>query len=167
MLSLSVIVHAAAVGVGATLAMDLWNALLRRVFGIASLNFCLLGRWVRHLESGVVRHARIAASPARRHECAVGWAAHYTIGVSLALGLVVATAGDWLRTPTLAPAIVYGLLTLVFPLFVLQPALGLGVASSATPHPWRARLKSVASHLAFGAGLYASALALSRTPLHG
>src|SRR4051812_6187825 len=32
-------------GVGATLAIDLWALLLRRGFGIRSLDYCLLGRW--------------------------------------------------------------------------------------------------------------------------
>src|SRR5512142_2034546 len=39
------------IGAGATLTIDVWAALLRR-FGIASLNFALLGRWVGHLPRG-------------------------------------------------------------------------------------------------------------------
>lgn len=150
--------QAAMVGVGATLAMDVWNAGLLRAFGIPSLNFCLLGRWVRHLEQGTVRHSRITASPPRAYECAVGWLAHYSIGVSLALGFALVAPRGWLNAPTLAPAVFYGVVTVVFPLFVLQPSLGLGVASSATPHPWRARFKSLATHLVFGVGLYLAAL---------
>lgn len=44
----SYILGAIAVGIGATLAMDLWNLFLKRVFSIPSLNYCLLGRWLRH-----------------------------------------------------------------------------------------------------------------------
>ena len=36
------------IGVGATMVMDIW-ALLLRQFGIPSLNFALLGRWIGHL----------------------------------------------------------------------------------------------------------------------
>lgn len=74
---------AVAIGIGATLLMDLWNLLLKRVLGIPSLNYCLLGRWVRHMAGGRVRHASIAAAEPKSHECTVGWVSHYSIGVVL------------------------------------------------------------------------------------
>jgi hypothetical protein len=155
------VLGATAIGIGATLSMDLWNLLLKRVLGIASLNYCLLGRWVRHLSGGTLRHASIAAAPEMPHECAVGWIAHYTIGVVLALAFVALASGDWLARPTLVPALLYGIGTVVFPFFILQPSLGLGIASSKTPNPTYARAKSLATHTAFGVGLYLWALGLS------
>jgi Protein of unknown function (DUF2938) len=149
-----------AVGLGATLLMDSWNLFLKRAFGVPSLNYCLLGRWVRHLTDGRLRHASIAAAPPKPLECPVGWMAHYAIGVVLALALVILTEGEWLARPTLLPALVYGIATVVFPFFILQPSLGLGVASSRTARPARARLKSLATHTVFGVGLYVSALAV-------
>ena len=150
------------VGIGATILMDLWNLFLERAFGVPSLNYCLLGRWVGHMPSGVFRHASIAASPPKPHECAVGWIAHYTIGVTLALVFVVVFApAGWPARPTLLPALLYGLATLAFPLFVMQPSLGLGIASSRAPRPARARLKSLGTHFVFGLGLYLSALLVS------
>jgi Protein of unknown function (DUF2938) len=62
--------------------------------------------------------------------------------------------GNWLEHPTLPPALLYGIATVVFPLFIMQPALGLGVASSRTSRPGQARMKSLATHLVFGIGLY-------------
>jgi hypothetical protein len=149
---------AIAVGVGATLVIDLWNGLLKRTFGIASLDYCLLGRWVRHMPDGTLRHASIAAAAPKSFECAVGWIAHYGIGVMLALVFVALTSGDWLAHPTVLPALLYGVATVVFPFFILQPALGLGVAASRTPNPMQARLKSLGTHIVFGAGLYLCAL---------
>jgi hypothetical protein len=49
----------------------------------------------------------------------------------------------------------------VFPLFILQPSLGLGVAASKSPKPAQARLKSLVTHTVFGLGLYACALGMS------
>jgi hypothetical protein len=163
---LSGLLGATLVGIGATLLMDLWNLFLKRGFAIPSLNYCLLGRWVCHMPSGVLRHASIAASPPKPRECTVGWMAHYAIGVTLALVFVgvVAPAG-WLARPTLPPAVLYGLVTVAFPLFVMQPSLGLGIASSRTPHPARARMKSLGTHLVFGLGLYGSALVWVRAAL--
>ena len=151
-----------AVGVGATLVMDLWNLLLKRRYGVPSLNYCLLGRWVRHMPEGTLRHASITAAPRKPHECAVGWIAHYTIGIVLALALVLLTSGDWLARPTVLPALLFGIGTVVFPFFILQPSFGLGVAASRTPNPTQARLKSLATHTVFGVGLYICALGVSR-----
>lgn len=154
------ILGAIAIGIGATLAMDLWNLFLKSTFSIPSLNYCLLGRWVRHMPEGTFRHASIAAAPAKRLECTVGRIAHYTIGVVLALVFVGFTSGDWLARPTVLPALLYGIGTVVFPFFIMQPSLGFGVAASRTPNPAQARLKSLVTHTVFGLGLYVCALGL-------
>lgn len=154
-----VILSGILIGVGATLAMDLWNGLLKRALGVASLNYCMLGRWLRHMPGGTFRHANIAAAPRKSFECAAGWLGHYTIGIGLAVGFVVVLgSADWLARPTLLPALLYGIGTVVFPLFVMQPSLGLGVAASRTPSPPRARLKSLGTHAVFGVGMYGCAL---------
>jgi len=149
------------VGIGATFLTDLWNLFLKRAFNVASLNYCLLGRWIRHMPRGTFRHVSINAAPQKRFECTTGWIAHYSIGLVLTLVFVVAASRDWLVRPTLLPALVYGVVTIVFPFFIMQPSLGLGVAASKTPKPSRARLKSLATHTVFGLGLYLSAAAVS------
>lgn len=148
------------VGLGATLVIDLWALFLRRGFGIPSLDLCLLGRWVLHMPRTFV-HARIADAAPRRHECAAGWIAHYTIGAGLAMAFVTFAGAGWLERPTLLPALAFGVVTVAAPFLVLQPALGLGIASSRTPTPSRARLKSLATHTVFGVGLYVWALVLA------
>ena len=141
--------------------MDLWNLFLKRTFGIPSLNYCFLGRWLRHMPGGTFRHASIAAAPKKPFECTVGRMAHYTIGIVLALGFVALSSGDWLARPTVLPALVFGIATVVFPFFIMQPSFGLGIAASRTPKPAQARLKSLATHTVFGVGLYVCALGVS------
>ena len=161
----SYILPAIAIGIGATLLMDLWNLFLKRTFSIPSLNYCLLGRWVRHMPEGTFRHANINAAPQKHFECAVGWIAHYSIGVVFALVFVL-VSGDWLARPTLLLALLYGIGTVVFPFFIMQPSLGLGIAASRTPKPMQARLKSLVTHTVFGVGLYLSALGVSYLRVH-
>ena len=161
----SYILPAIAIGIGATLLMDLWNLFLKRTFSIPSLNYCLLGRWVRHMPEGTFRHVNINATPQKPFECAVGWIAHYSIGVVFALVFVL-VSGDWLARPTLLLALLYGIGTVVFPFFIMQPSLGLGVAASRTPKPMQARLKSLVTHTVFGVGLYLSALGVSYLRVH-
>jgi len=149
------------VGIGATFLTDLWNLFLKRAFNVASLNYGLLGRWIRHMPGGTFRHVSINAAPQKPFECTTGWIAHYTIGLVLTLVFVVGASRDWLVRPTPLPALVYGVVTIIFPFFIMQPSLGLGVAASKTPKPSRARLKSLATHTVFGLGLYLSAAAVS------
>lgn len=158
-LDLHHVFRAALIGVGATLLMDSWNLFLKSAFKVPSLSYCLLGRWLSHIPGGTFRHERIAAASPKQFECAIGWAAHYTIGVVFALGFILLVSGDWLVGPTLLPALLYGIGTVVFPFFIMQPSFGLGIASSKAARPAQARLKSLVTHTVFGVGLYVCALA--------
>ena len=150
------VIRTVLIGAGATLVMDLWAALLRQ-FGIPSLNFAMLGRWIGHLPRGHFIHDSIVHAPPIHGELAIGWAAHYSIGIAFA-GLLLALFGlEWAHAPTLWPALLIGLVTVAAPLFILQPALGLGIASLKTPAPSFNVLKSLVTHAVFGFGLYFAA----------
>ena len=143
-----------ATGVCATVVMDLWAVLLRRVFGVASLDYAMVGRWLGHMPSGRFAHAGIAHAAPVAGERTLGWIAHYAIGVGFASCLVALAGPGWLRSPTLAPALTVGIGTIVVPFLVMQPAFGAGIAASKTPSPGRARLRSLMTHTVFGLGLY-------------
>ena len=160
------VIAAAMVGLGATLLIDLWAMLLKRGFDVPSLNYCLLGRWLLHMPGGTIVHRSIAAAQQKPHECALGWVAHYLIGATFAVVFVFLASGDWLEHPTLLPALAFGAATTLVPYLVMQPSFGLGVAGSKTPHPNRARLKSLMTHTVFGVGLYLCALLLNRLLFH-
>ncbi len=155
-MSINQFIFIVSLGCAATVLTDLWAWLLQRC-GITGLNMALLGRWVGHFADGQWRHTSIAQAEALAYERALGWLVHYLIGVGFAL-LFIALAGlSWLVQAQLLPALGFGLLTVICPFFIMQPALGLGLASSKTASPWRNRLKSIANHLVFGLGLYLSA----------
>lgn len=159
-------IGATLVGLGATLVIDLWAFFLRRGFNIPSLSYCLLGRWLLHMPGGTFVHDSIAAATQKRHECTVGWVAHYLIGTGFALVFVFLASGAWLERPTLLPALAFGIATTLVPFLIMQPSLGLGIAASKTPNPNRARLKSLMTHTVFGVGLYIWALLLSPFRFH-
>ena len=161
-MAIPTLLAAGLMGVGATMAMDLWALLLRRAFGIPSLDLGLLGRWVLHMPEGKFVHRSLSAAAARPHERAVGRTAHYSIGVAFALLFWTIAPAGWFARPTLLPALVFGVATVVVPFFTMQPAFGLGVAASKTPKPNTARLKSLGTHTVFGVGLYLGALLVSR-----
>jgi hypothetical protein len=156
--NLQIILRVVSIGVGATIVLDLWSACLKRVFQIPSTNWAMVGRWFGHLPGRFV-HSKIADALPVRGELLLGWSVHYAIGISFATILVAIWGPDWLRQPTVVPALVVGAFTVVFPFFLLQPGMGLGIAASKTPRPNVARLRSLTNHMIFGVGLYAAALA--------
>ncbi len=157
--ALDIIARSIAIGVGATALMDLWAAFLRQCFRVSSLDYALLGRWIGHVARGRFKHESIGQAAPIRHERIIGWSVHYTIGVVFA-ALLLAMAGlEWAKQPTVVPPLLVSSVTLVAPFFVMQPAMGAGIAASRTPRPNAARLRSVVTHTVYGVGLYASAWA--------
>jgi hypothetical protein len=151
--------HAAMIGAGATAVMDVWGVLRRKLFGVPVANYGLVGRWFAYLPRGRFFHDPIAATPPVRGEEAMGWIAHYLIGMAFSV-LLLATVGlDWVHQPRLVPALLVGVGTVVAPYFILQPAMGLGIAARRAPNPAMARLHSLVTHAVFGLGLYLTALA--------
>jgi hypothetical protein len=148
------LVSAILIGVGATLTFDLWALFLKNVFKIAPSNFCLVGRWLLSMPDGIFKHSNIVSSPRKSAECAVGWIAHYLTGITFTIAFVALAGSNWLQHPTLIPAVVFGVVTVIAPFFIMQPLFGLGFAASKTPNPAQARLRSLMNHAAFGAGLY-------------
>nr|WP_255484857.1 DUF2938 domain-containing protein [Acidovorax sp. JMULE5] len=148
------------IGIGATAVMDAWLLLLKRL-GVPTLNFAFIGRWVGHLFRGQLAHAAIAKAVPIRGELAWGWLTHYAVGVAFATVLVGLQGADWVRSPTLLPALAVGVCTVAAPLLVMQPAMGSGFAASRTPTPLKNCLRSLANHTVFGFGLYLSALAIA------
>jgi len=152
---------AVAVGLGATVFMDVWALFARRAFGVPLANYCLIGRWLRYMPEGRFVHASIAAAPPKPAECAVGWITHYLTGAVYALVLVAIAPDGWLARPRLLPALLFGIGSVLVPYLIMQPAMGLGIAASKAPQPMPARLRSLMAHTAFGFGLYLSALGAS------
>ena len=107
------------IGIGATLTTDLWALFLKHVFKISSPNYCLVGRWIRYMPEGIFKHSNIASAPQKSAECMVGWIAHYLIGIMFAITFVALVRGNWLQHPMLISAIVFGVITVLIPFFIM------------------------------------------------
>ena len=157
--------YAIAIGTGATLVMDLWMSLRRRLFGIAALDYALVGRWFAYLPRGKFLHASIAASPSISGERMIGLLAHYASGIFFA-GLLLAVFGiQWIEQPTLGPALIIGTGSIAAPILLMQPGMGMGIAARLTARPALARLNSVITLAVFGVGLYAAVWAMKAMPV--
>jgi hypothetical protein len=98
------------------------------------------GRW---------RHAAIGKAEPIRGELAWGWLLHYATGLLFA-GLLVRWPGRrGCVSLTLLPALSFGVVSVLVPLCVMQPALGAGYFA-ATPALVKSCLRSLATHCVFG-----------------
>lgn len=147
-------------GVTGSVLMDVWSAALRR-FGIATLDYRLLGRWIGHFPKGRFVHERIAASEPIHGERAIGWVAYYAIGVSFAFLLLAIGGRTWLDSPTIWPALAVGIGTIVAPWFIMQPAMGAGITGAKSPNPTATRVRNLGTHAIYGVGLHVAAMVLS------
>ena len=160
MLSLQLIGYVVLIGAGATALMDAWVLLLSRA-GVPTTSFAMVGRWIGHMARGRFAHSAIAKAAPIRNELGLGWLTHYVIGVAYA-ALFVAMQGEaWLERPTVLPALVFGVVTVVAPWFVMQPAMGAGFLALKTPTPLKNGVRSLANHVVFGLGMYVTAAALA------
>ena len=151
----------ALVGLGATLLLDLWSLLLKLSLGLPFPSYAMVGRWIGNFPRGQFTQASMGKAPAVAGETVIGWTAHYVIGILYAALFVLLVGVRWVIAPSALPAIAFGIATLVAPFFIMQPAMGAGVASAKVPNPNAARLRSFAAHTVFGLGLYLTAFALS------
>ncbi|MEX6156198.1 DUF2938 domain-containing protein [Providencia manganoxydans] len=160
MMTLSTVFLTFLLGVGATIVMDLW-AFILKLCGQQTLNFSLVGRWVGYMFDGQFIHRpSIAQKEKISVEKALGWGVHYATGVIFAFIFVFLLGETWLTSPVLWPALFFGIITVAAPYFIMQPAMGAGVAASRVPNPNKARLMSLLSHSIFGLGLYLTGLVL-------
>jgi hypothetical protein len=148
-------------GIGATMVTDLWCVVRQRALAVPFPNYAFVGRWVGHMARGQFVHDSIAAAAPVHVEKAIGWATHYLIGVAFAFLLPALWGAGWIRRPTLGAALLVGLFTVIAPFFVMQPAMGAGIAASRTPRPAAARIHSLVMHAIFAIGLYIVALIVS------
>ena len=154
---LQFITRALAMGIAATALMDLWALVLHAAIGQPLPNWGLVGRWFAHLPGGKLFHKDIALAPSVPNETAIGWSAHYFIGIVYAAALLLLAGPQWAAGPTFLPALILGIVTVGAGWFVLQPGMGAGWAASLRPNPGRIRMLNVAAHIVFAIGLFLGA----------
>ncbi|HTU68350.1 MAG TPA: DUF2938 family protein [Steroidobacteraceae bacterium] len=148
-----------AMGLTATVAIDLWATFANRVLGWPRTNWSLVGRWIGHMRDGQFTHESIGSSPPIGHESIVGWAFHYLVGFLYAALYLVYVSAAQRGQPTVLSAVLFGLVTMLSPWLLMQPALGLGFCASIAPRPTLVRLQNLIIHVSFGLTLYYSYLA--------
>jgi len=148
--------RALAMGLTATVAIDVWATFANRVLGWPRTNWGMVGRWIGHMPEGQFTHVSISSSPSISHELVVGWTFHYVVGCIYAALYLVYVDAVQMGKPTLVSAVLFGLVTVLSPWLLMQPGLGLGICASRAPRPNLVRLQNLIIHIIFGLVLYCS-----------
>ena len=149
-----------AIGIGATVLMDVWAIVLWKVFRQGRPNWAPVGRWFWHLKNGTVFHDDISKAEPYSGELALGWIGHYAVGILYGVILALVMGAGWFAAPTFLPAWILGIVTVGAGWFLLQPGLGIGVAASKLPNANTVRALNLIAHTIFALGLYGTALLL-------
>ena len=152
------IIRSIIIGTGATLCMDLWAIALHLTLGQPAPSWGMGGRWFAHVARGHVWHDDIGHAAAIPNEAAIGWAGHYAVGILYAAVLLAIWGMGWAHDPTLAPALIVGVVTISAGWFLMSPGMGGGIAAAKADNPWKARGMGLLAHVVFGLGLYLTAL---------
>jgi len=144
-------------GLGGTVAMDLWGLLLHLAAGMPKPAWRNPGRWVAHLPRGRVFHDSIATAEPVPGEVAIGWAFHYVVGAIYGVAFLLLAGRGWLADPVFLPLWIVSLVTIAAGWVLLHPGMGLGWALSRTPTPWKGRAMGLVAHTVFARGMWAAA----------
>lgn len=150
----------AAAGLTATVGMDLAALATARTLRMPPLGPNNLGRWVGHMREGRFAHDHIETAEPVPREAVVGAAAHYLIGPALGVGYGLTLRLTGRPGSSLRRGIAYGVVTTVFPWFLVYPAFGWGPMGLRGRGP-KLAVSALVNHVAYGAGL---GLVMTRLP---
>ena len=151
---MEIMIQGALIGVIATIGMDIWAAVVKYVLRLPTTDWAMVGRWFGHMPRGVFVHRPISESAPIPNELVIGWFGHYVTGVVYGFAYLYIVQIFLSTRPSLNSALIFGLITLVAPWFVMQPAMGAGIFATKTPRPGLMRIINLSVHAVFGISLY-------------
>ena len=112
------------------------------------------GRWILYILRGCFIHKDINKTPALKNEKIWCLISHYLIGIALAgiylfLELKIPAIRNQLWMPLL-----FGVLTVVLPWFLMLPGIGIGVMASKSSNKLLIIRTNLINHTNFGLGLF-------------
>ncbi|PLX32339.1 MAG: hypothetical protein C0600_02895 [Ignavibacteria bacterium] len=140
-------------GTAATATMDVLTTIARRLGFANGAKGAWVGRWYLGMFHGRFAHVDITSLPEHRGEKAVAMAGHYAIGIVLAIAYVYGCWWLGLSPRSFLAATGFSTSTVVFPLFVVYPALGFGCCGSRSSD-LKPLQTSFLSHFFYGIGLW-------------
>ncbi|MFK5914307.1 MAG: DUF2938 family protein [Woeseiaceae bacterium] len=143
-------------GIIGSIFMDITELQISK-FGISSgVKGAYIGRWFHGILSGVFMHQDISKTKPIKNEERIGQLFHFIVGggmVALFYPIFLYLMGLETTTNHLFLGSVFGLLTSLFPWFILMPSFGWGLFGAKTPFESKPIISPIISHIPFGLGI--------------
>jgi hypothetical protein len=149
-------------GLVAASMADAGRYLYQLLSGFPPVDWSVSGRWFLMVLNGEPYVPNIRLAPALPYELLVGHFAYYSISLVFAGLYLLCLKNIFQRKPNLGNGLMFGLITLFFPLFVQMPAMGMGVLALNVPTTLLVLMRTVVHHSSFGIGLALGAIFADR-----
>lgn len=132
---------------------DAGRSLYESLSGFPPVNWSVSGRWFLMVLKSEPYVPNIATATKLPNELLAGHVGYYTISIVFAGIYLFCLDKIFHRKPSLGNGLAFGLITLIFPLFLQMPAMGMGILALHAPTTMLVLMRTVVHHLSFGFGL--------------
>jgi hypothetical protein len=140
-------------GIVGTIVMDCLNHLFSRTGTLSKIEPEMIGRMVVGWGRGRFVYRHPSEMEKAKYEKAYGIAAHYLIGIGLAVPFALCWGLITEEPLSLLWIFVYGVATTAASWFFVYPCMGFGAFGRLSPDGLKATLSSLANHIFYGIGL--------------
>lgn len=143
-------------GLIGSILMDITELQISKIGISSGVKGAYIGRWFHGILNGVFIHQDISKTKSIKNEKRIGQLFHFIIGggaVALLYPVFINIIGLESSTNHLLLGSVFGLLTSLFPWFILMPSFGWGLFGSKTPFESKPIISPLISHVPFGFGI--------------
>ncbi|NVK56147.1 MAG: DUF2938 family protein [Alteromonadaceae bacterium] len=150
------------VGIGSTIALDLWGVFTAKIGWMPGTHWPSVGRWLLGIPAGRLVLDGTDIRPHTGAEAAAGWIFHYLIGLAYAVMFPLFWGASFVATPTVFPFILIGVvISTLAGLIILMPGMGGGLFARKLPNAGGMIAYALVAHIVFAVAQYLLALAVA------
>lgn len=147
------------VGIGSTIALDLWGVFTDRIGWMPGTHWPSVGRWLLGIPAGRLVLNGDDTRSYSGAEATVGWLFHYLIGIIYALVFPVVWGAGFIDAPTVLPFVLIGAVASTLAgLTLLMPGMGGGIFARKLPNTGEMIGYILIAHAVFALAEYLFAL---------
>ncbi|QDK97457.1 DUF2938 domain-containing protein [Acinetobacter tandoii] len=162
---MKVIYYVLIVGIGSTIALDLWARLMAKLGWLPGTHWPAVGRWITGLFSGNFIFDSNNTSPFTKSEAILGWGFHYVIGIIYAAMYPLFWGFSFIVSPIIFPFFFIGVIvSSIAGLAILMPGMGGGFFANKVPNRNSVIVYVLLAHLVFAVAQYLLAKAVIQLP---
>ncbi len=159
----NIILFCLIVGVGSTIALDVWGVLVKTITKIPPTDWGIVGRWLI-----VITSVNFVLDQSKKNapsliEKATGWVFHYLVGIAYAALILLIYGVGFIENPTVMPTVIVGvILSTLAGLGILMPGLGGGFFARLIPNKFQTYAYIIVAHIIFAIAQFGFAVWFSR-----